>query len=721
MIRDCNDLIRRGYPFIELWESQLMVFSGSIRNFGLKDLAVSVGGAILFITVNLLLDPELGLIFSSNPFSTRFPGIVVLVMVAIFYGPIVGILASGLGTFGYSVILRIMILDTFIPRGDMLVVIGTMIAGMIAGGFSVPFRAKEMENENMMGMESWTDLFSAKYLRNLVRNTIASVLGFAFVFSLWITYGNRFFDLRYVAYPSFIQISYGNGIFLIIAVPLIYLLTTLLDFLNEKETMESMQKLADPKVVVKGGEMFEVASVEIPDEEKIWQDGWGAIHLTVRNTSSNPKKFEVRVTSNDIFSPDNHDTPLLQPGQEDGMYFNVYGLSPGEKVASVIVAEKNTEREEEARIQYFVHSSSSMLIQRFSAIFLVLGLGVALFAIIDEISDDARLDTPILISLLAIPVEVMLILILNWLYSKRTTKTLVRVATLGMFGREEKKLPEHNEEELLERLKEEENRNRQISRIFLLVSSVLFVSAWGIIILSRPNVLRNRTIHFGDLIFYNILVLILTSVISQIFLERAEKAKMQMEEHMAMEKRIIKSLIASGPLIKYKETKMVGKAINPLETQGIRIYIHSLDHVVPRMILLDIPPNAEASFEFDYVPLEAGVRKISFEIVPFRDAEGQLIPGEETETFDQETVSVKSASQLALGLTPTQIQILKRIITGASVVAVAVAFLARIFGIDLNPETLRSTIPLVIILQSPVIYLYLYLRNRRAKSLTLSD
>lgn len=700
-----------------------MVFSGSIRNFGFKDLAVSFGGAVLYMAVNLLLDPEVGLIFSTNPFSTRFPGIVVLVIVAIFYGPIVGILSSGLGTLGYTLILRFLIFDTFIPRGDVLLIVGAMIAGMVAGGFSVPFRAKDIEIENITGMESWKDLFSAKYLRNLLRNTIAAVLGYAFVFSLWVTYGNRIFNLGFVAYPTFIQISYGNGLFLIVAVPLVYLLITILDFLNEKQTMETMQKVAIPKIVSKGGNMFEISSVEIPPEETIWQDGWGALNMKVRNVSQEPKKFEVRVTSSDIFSPDSHETPLLQPNQEDGMYFNVFGLSSGEKKATVIASEKNTEREEEAEIQYFVQSSSSVLIQRFSALFLVLGLGVAVVAIIDEIMDDARLDTPVLISLLAIPLEVILILVLNWLYSKKTTRTLVKIATLGMIGREEEQSLEHphDEETFVSELIEIENRNRRISRLFLSISAILFVSAWAIIILTRPAVLRNRTVNFGDLIFYNILALIVTSIASQVFLERAEQARQKLEEHEAAEKRIIKSMIASSSLVRYKETKMVGKAVNPLETQGIRIYIHSLDHVVPRMILLDIPPKAEASFEFNYVPLDAGVRKISFEIVPFKDAEGNLIPGEEAETFDQETVSVRSASQLALGLTPTQIQILKRLITGASVVAVAVTFLARIFGIALDPVTLRSTVPLVIILQSPVIYLYLYLRNRRAKSLMLEE
>ena len=164
------------------------------------------------------------------------------------------------------------------------------------------------------------------------------------------------------------------------------------------------------------------------------------------------------------------------------MYFNVFGLSPGEKRAKVIASEKNTEREEEAEIQYFVQSSSSVLIQRFSALFLVLGLGVAVVAIIDEIMDDARLDTPVLISLLAIPLEVVLILVLNWIYSKRTTKALVRIATFGMIGGENEQISDHphDEETFVAELIAIENRNRRISRIFLTISALLFVSAWAI-------------------------------------------------------------------------------------------------------------------------------------------------------------------------------------------------------------------------------------------------
>ena len=72
-------------------------------------------------------------------------------------------------------------------------------------------------------------------------------------------------------------------------------------------------------------------------------------------------------------------------------------------------------------------------------------------------------------------------------------------------------------------------------------------------------------------------------------------------------------------------------------------------------------------------------------------------------------------------MTPTQIEIIKRFVTGASIVAVVIAFLARIFGIVLSPATLQATIPLVIVLQSPVIYLYLYLTNKREKALTLEE
>ncbi len=701
-----------------------MVFTGSIKNFGLKDLALSLGGGILYISINLLLDPELGLIFSRNPFSTRFPGIVVLAMVAIFYGPIVGILASGFGTIGYSIVIHLILVNSIIPRADLLLIIGAMIGGMIAGGFSVPFRAREMEISDLSGMESLKDLFSARYIRNLLRNTIASVLGYAFVFSLWITYGNRIFDLRFVAYPNFIQMSYGNGLFLLFAIPLFYISITIADFLNEKETLETMGSLSEPKIVLQDSNTFQIVDVTIPEEEDIWQDGWGALNLTIANISNEPKKLEVRVTSNDIFSPDSHDTPLLQPNETDGMYFNVYGLSPGEKQATVIVSEKNSDIEEKANVSYYVRSSSSILIQRFSAIFLVLGLAVAVFAIADEIRDDARLDTPVLLSLLAIPIEIILILALNWLYSKNTTKRIVRIATLGMVGTTEEKesLEFHTDEEAyIQSLQSIESRNRQISRIFLTVSAILFGSAWAIIIITRPAIMQNRVIGFGDLIFYNILALIVTSVISQVYLERAEKAKQQLSEHEAFEKRIVKSLLAAGSLVKYKETRMIGRLVNPLNTRGVRVYIHSLDHVVPRVILLDIPPKSETAFEFNYVPLDSGTRKISFEIVPFRDENGNVIPGEVAETYDQETVTVHSASQLAFGLTPTQIEILKRLITGAGIIAVAITFLARIFGIILDPVTLRSTIPLVIILQSPVIYLYLYLRNRRAKSLALQD
>ncbi len=700
-----------------------MVFTGSLRDFGIKDAAIAAGGSILFITINFLLDPELALIFSSNPFGTRFPGIIVLALVAIFYGPVVGVLAATVGTFGYSIILRMFIQGIFIPRSDMLMVIGTMIAGLIAGGFSKPFRAKNLAEENLIGMESWKDLFSMRYLRNLLRNTISAVLGFSFVFSLWITYGNRLFDLRYSAFTSFIKISYTNGIYIMISVPLLYILITVSDFLNEKQMLEMMRKEMKPKITVKGGKMVEISSIEIPEGETIWQEGWGAINLKVKNVSTEPKKFEVMVTSNDIFSPDSHDTPILKPNEEDSMYFNVYGLSSGKKHATVTITEKNTENNEEGRIEYFVNSSSSVIVQQFSALFLVLGLAVAVIAIFNQVLETAQLNKTITLALVAIPIESILILILNWVRSKRQKKSVLHHTSLGVVSDDFDENEEfiHDTTEYVNKLLNKVKYNSRISRIFLLISAILFFLAWFIIILSNPNVLNRTSYNFGDLIFYIIIALIITSTISQVYLERAEQAKRKIKENEEFEKKIIVSLYATGPLIKYKETKMIGLIINPLETQGLRIYIHTLDHVVPRMILLDIPPNSESNFEFTFVPLESGTRKISFEIVPLRDKEGNIIPGEKTETYDQETVTVKSASQLAFGLTPTQIEIIKRFVTGASIVAVVIAFLARIFGIVLSPATLQATIPLVIVLQSPVIYLYLYLTNKREKALTLEE
>ena len=140
--------------------------------------------------------------------------------------------------------------------------------------------------------------------------------------------------------------------------------------------------------------------------------------------------------------------------------------------------------------------------------------------------------------------------------------------------------------------------------------------------------------------------------------------------------------------------------------------MHSLDHVSPNHFRLRLDPGEEAKISAVYVPLGEGVREIGFEFMGYLDREGKIISLEEAPTIDQESIRLKVNSDTILGLSPSQISMAKKILTGAGAITLAVSIAINFFNLQIDESFLTTTIPLLTLLQAPVIFFLFYMSNK---------
>ena len=158
--------------------------------------------------------------------------------------------------------------------------------------------------------------------------------------------------------------------------------------------------------------------------------------------------------------------------------------------------------------------------------------------------------------------------------------------------------------------------------------------------------------------------------------------------------------------------KMHVKNVSPYN--GIRIRFHSVDHVSPTSIDLPLKPGEEKDIEVSIVPVASGEREISIEFATLFDKSGRLIPKFEAEKLIIQRFKFYAREPATGGITSSQINLLKTIVTIATGLVflngIMLTFFSDLIGSFANIFT--TIIPLLIVLQVPVFYIYFALMNR---------
>lgn len=683
-----------------------MAISNSITQLGIRELATATVVAIIYAGMSVLFNDNVDILFQTQLGDGR-PALFLLAVVAIYYGPMIGGFSAAFGNLLYDLIQGPLLNGTTLDVSNF----GGFIANLL-GGFVVGIFARSYEgNESIFTIRknlpaNILKIFDRNFFRRLFRNIMASIFGFAFIVPLIISYGKQLTPSLSTAefFPLFASTAWANGIYLLISVPLSVIAVALFDYLSDKATTKRLAKRRVFTFPDHSDTDFELSASSPEGEELIIED-WGAVEFCIKNISAESKVFFVRISSNDIFSPHLHKTPKLGPNETDNMFFSVYPVSEGSKQASVYVSNSLSEQQKILPFRYIVEGSN--LMEKLVGIFLIIGVFSTVVLIYGEIVRQAKLDAPTIISLIAVPIEILLV----WaLYKLREMKIVKH-----LFGDyKEKNFHQHLFGEV-----DVDYRNQQrtkvgkyeaISKTFYSIAAGIFLLSWGILIY-RQYFAPNFNL-LSNFVLYSIALLFVFAFISQYFNEKVQKIIDEIEQEKSYENQSIKSAFTTHPIIKYKTSKIKLRIANPFRSKGMRIYFHTLDHMTPLdAVFPNVKTNEIVEHEFDFTPLADGARKIAVEFVQYR-SHGDILPPEEAETYDQESLLFHASSTIILGLSPTQISIIRKLIAGVGALSLSVSLIARIFGIVLDATIIDSTIPIVVLLQAPAIWLFLYFQNK---------
>ncbi len=176
----------------------------------------------------------------------------------------------------------------------------------------------------------------------------------------------------------------------------------------------------------------------------------------------------------------------------------------------------------------------------------------------------------------------------------------------------------------------------------------------------------------------------------------------------------VKSVKITKPFVVNTANKIKLRVKNVSPYPGIRIRFHSVDHISPSSIDLPLKPDEETEIEISVVPVAPGEREVSIEFATLFDKNGKLIPRYEAEKLIIQRFRFFAREPATGGITSSQVNLLKTIVTVATGLVflngIILAFFSDILGGFTNIFT--TLIPLLIVLQVPVFYIYFALMNR---------
>lgn len=677
---------------------------------------------ILYATVSYALNSQQS--GTSGSFGDFRPAIFFPAIIAILYGPIVGGLSAGLGNLLYDALRHQPISQGSSPLdyGNLFGAIGNTIGGMIVGGLSKPYRnTQTMFDYSDEVPDKLMEVYDTDYIRRLIRNTIAAIVGLAFVNAFIIGYGQRLtpgYDPSN-SQPFFISVSSNNGLVLLVTTPLTLVTITFFEWVNGKKSKEKLRERRKFSITNPVPSNFEIISAMSPKGDEVKQQSWGAVEMIIRNTGTTAKRFFVRMVSDDIFSPHRHKTPALEPGQEDAMYFNIYAIANGKKSGTLVVQEDvETAEEHFVKVGYEVPSSYELIIDKLMNLSLVIGFLISIVLVAVNIRRSFRFDSSVKVALIALPLEILIVLGIYILQNWKVTKSIMKFIGSGGQSTSQLTIASHVDSNTPDSKVRRIHRFRVLSKFILFISIPLFVILFAGLISSSKDYYQ---VGNQDILLYGCGFLLLLLLLSELFLESADFSEAEILDKQALRLKVVRSAISSNALVKFESTEMVIELFNPFTTKGMRIFLHSIDNISPRSIILDSEPGEIKPVHFTYTPLEEGNREVGLEFVQYRNFEGKIIPTESAETFDQETLRLKVSDTRLFGLAPEQLNILKNAVAGISSVIIALSFIARYFNYKIDPSTLQATLPLIILLQSPVIYMVLFFQNKLSRTFSSNE
>ena len=686
-----------------------MVFKEAFdkKQFNKINFTVAIILSILYASLSALL---LVSDFAQNlQFGDIRPAIFFPALVSILFGPIIGMIAGGFGNLLYDIFENIIIEGGSLTIKNLVGFLANLLAGLITGGLA--YSAYDKED---LDLQSLRNNFSIPKLWLLLKNTVASIIGFGFIVGYGIGLGLYLVGVIpfTIGMTVAFNITLWNSIALLVGIPTVLVILTITWFYYGRKSLELQEKRRQIDVTIANDFPIKIVSCEVPVGDELKALEWGAINMLVENPRDTPTRYYFKPLSTDVYKPLVHTTPVLKQGEKDQVYFNVYTFEPKMKTVEIecgIISEHShapydtIESKGKILLTYEVSSSLHAIIHNVMnfAVFIGLLSSLALVSMNLYYTGSLTPSPSLVIVLIIIFIEFLFVYVYYWSKKTRVVRFMMGVAKKGTTGLVKSTVNKIRKTSLpwLEKLK----------RAFYVLGLVFLLGAFWylylIILKSQeiswvyPTILAS--LSFAFLIAYEILF--------ETTLE---------EENVTFDKnKFIQAVFIDKQPVLYQDTKVTVLLRNTTESNGLRVFLNSLDHVFPIQFNLKLKPGEETTFSFAFVPIGIGTREISFELVEYLQKDGSIVPLEKAKTFDQESVILKVSKGSILGLTPSEISFLKKFLTATSIFTISVIFVFNYFNIHLNTEVLSTFIPLLFLLQAPVILFSFYMSNKTEKAL----
>ncbi len=637
-------------------------------------------------------------------------------LVSIMFGPVLGFFAGGFGNLLYDILENVVMEDSKLTLKNLVGFIANATGGLITGILAHP---KVIKQSKRLSIGEW---LKSSTLGRLFRNALVAVVGFGIVTGLIIGVG-LWIVIPDLSLRTGLEIAssivYWNSLVLLITVAPLIVLLEVSDAIFDMRRDQRLEQRRRIKAIVHDGMDLEVISAVMPEGDELFLFSWGAIDMVVKNTGTKPRSFRVVAQGTDVFRPSVHSTPLLEPGETDQIYFNVYPLGTGPRRTKMSFScfDKEVKKHIDPRdlpigecsgeLIYEVDSSANQYVNKIIGFFMVIGLVSSFIAIgssIVQSIDLLSLENIVIVGVI-LPLEFILIWLYYWLKGRRVTQFLGDAAIDSV--KLVMSLPAEAGKIMFFPDDIRPRRGRVISAVLMLVSLALIG-----LLLWDGSVAQKTDAHPLALEFrigVAIIVLVFLALSETLYSLYSREIP---EEPIDSSPKFIERAILLETPTKFRACNISFIIRNGTEYKGLRVHLHSLDHVSPNHFRLRLDPGEEAKISAVYVPLGEGVREIGFEFMGYLDREGKTISLEEAPTIDQESIRLKVNSDTILGLSPSQISMAKKILTGAGAITLAVSIAINFFNLQIDESFLTTTIPLLTLLQAPVIFFLFYMSNK---------
>ena len=628
-------------------------------------------------------------------------GIFVPALAAIIYGPLTGGLTAGIGN---------LLIDTYgVVTGSIDTLGFDRILGSLAnfvGGYLTGWFARKARSED-------GKIVKVKYIPAY---TMAAIIGLALVTGTLIGYGILY---GYSQLPLSVAESVFEAIFFYNSTVLFVMMFVSLmtyEFFNgiQQKRFESRDERNRELTVEYAEKGVKISKLELSDHS-LWVDEWNPLKITVKNTEKSPTSFKFEMVSDALVFPQIDRSNSLNPGEK---YIQTFYIHPKQKrqirmrfhVKNVSAGKNSILNIKAESTQVYKQDS----LAGFSSVnVLVFVLSVLWSNVIESLNKtfSFNIDNIILISTFIIT-ETAILAIYVFLNFKKQKKRLEEFKKLDLALTSDPrsyKIIEESEEAF-----QKSKKSFFLVVLFLrLVESVvvvfLFIEGYRSIFTDKAPLLPDSE----TLTFAISISVLLVAIISESILNPSKG------ENVFVGDSVSPVLISFNPAHRFKmgEPNEVTITVqNSILDHGMRVVFKSSNYISPEIIELKATKGQQATFKISITPLEAGVQNMLFAIYPLYTKSNKFIEFQAAEMIQYQMVSYSVLETTVLGMTNDQFEFLKNVGGLGSILVGAILTVNQFVGIDNLILRFRNSLPIIILLQLPLIYFYFFFTNKFSKS-----